>query len=161
MRLFNRTVAILALALLASACTGRLEPRGKLSTGPLPSVGSRLERAPECRQAGDLCDRMIDELNQLRTAVPNADFSGNRRLTLSGDGRFILTATLIDPKDDPKFARNKIDSLLQLQGWTRESTGGRPAWRGDEHMTGWLFTFEVTAQGDGSKIDIALYAPKP
>jgi hypothetical protein len=139
---------------LASACTSNTKPR------VTPSAAATLERARECDQSGDVCDRMITELNQIRNAVPNAEFSGTRRIALSGDGRFILTATLADPNDAPSFARDKIEALLRLQGWTRDTSGARPAWKGDRQMAGWLFTFEATAQGGGSAISVALYAPK-
>jgi hypothetical protein len=151
MRIANACVLALVLAV---ACTSSARPR------VTPTAAATLERAPECDRSGDLCDRIIAELNQIRNAVPNAEFSGARRIALSGDGRFILTATLADPTDKPSFARDKIEALLRLQGWTRDASGARAAWKGAKQMTGWLFTFEATAQDGGSIIGVALYAPK-
>ncbi|HEX9713726.1 MAG TPA: hypothetical protein VGB52_14375 [Actinomycetota bacterium] len=164
----KRTITLLALALVASACTSSLEPGGTLSTQPpptppeglFPAVSSTLERTPECSRYGDLCDRMIDELDQWRAAIPRAAYSGTRRLTLSGDGRFILTTTYVEPKDDPGIVRRRIDALLQTRGWALDASEPRSMWRGREEIAGWLLTFDVAAQGDGSKIDVALYAPK-
>ncbi|HEX9712498.1 MAG TPA: hypothetical protein VGB52_08115 [Actinomycetota bacterium] len=152
-------VAGLALVLTAGACTVSLKPAGDIPTARASGTHT-ISRAPECDRYTTLCDQMFEELRDLRMAMPLGLPVGETRLTLSGDGRFILTDTTVDEQTPPDSARQALTFILRSGGWQKKrQSQGRPLWHGTGEREGWLVALDIVPATDGARLSIALYAP--
>lgn len=122
-----------------------------------------LDQAPECLRprTADICDRLLDEFREVNELAPLARATEVIKVGPSGDGRYILTATLVSKGGKSEFARASFTSTLCDLGWVRASSArGHDIWQGAGRLGGWLLDLLFTQErDDGYRIDVGLLTP--
>jgi len=120
--------------------------------------------APECRQrpTAQLCDDLLKQLSEVRLEFPSTREVGITRVGPTGDGRYLVTATLMITAGDPELNARHYEMWLPERGWTRvESPLLHQRWSGTDSRAGWLLDLAFTAEGDGTKLAVSIFAPSP
>jgi len=153
-------VLLVALTLTLSSCSvwnaGLEKPQNK--------GDFEYDLAPECRQrpTAQLCDELLSLLLQVESEFPSTLPKGVIRVGPTGDGRYLVTAILMITAGEPEFIARHYERRLPRQGWTRvESPLDHQRWSGTGSREGWLLDLAFTAGEEGTKLEVAIFAPAP
>lgn len=145
---------VLAFVIMGGCSPSRIQP-------PVREENA-LDQAPECLRPGtaEICDRLLDEFRELNQLAPGARATGVMKVGPSGDGRNILTASILRKGGSAEFARGVFTTTLCSLRWIRSfSHMGQDTWRGTGNREGWLLDLIFVQESQAVRVNVAIFAP--